>query len=150
MYRKTSISAFLLAAACLSYSSVSSASMMTTLEATPLEAGYGAFSLIFDDANNNGILNSAETISSFSGVEFSGAAGIADGVYDSIVNSPDLEFGSLWQFGIGGSIAGSVVAGISSWSYGYSANPVPVPAALWLFVTALMGLAGIGKRSKAS
>ena len=40
------------------------------------------------------------------------------------------------------------VSGTMSITYDYTPNPVPLPAAVWLFGTALLGLFGFSKRRK--
>jgi hypothetical protein len=59
----------------------------------------------------------------------------------------------LSQSGYSGSFAANFSSGAFlglSDTFSASVNPVPVPAAIWLFGTALIGLVGFGKRMKAA
>ena len=58
------------------------------------------------------------------------------------------------QPGLGG-IGGNMLTGFDGYGtsvglFLYKPSPVPVPAAIWLFGTALVGLVGFGKRRKAT
>jgi len=64
----------------------------------------------------------------------------------------DLSF-YFWKTG-GFSPDPTVTQAVGSWSFdgttlAYAASPVPVPAAVWLFGSGLMGLVGVSRRKKA-
>ena len=107
--------------------------------------GVGAFKLHFYDTSNLLIQSTDELIApitQFAGEEYLFASSILD------VSKVELEVLSLLN------IPGSVRAGIEirevAFSGMHSPSPVPVPAAIWLFGTALLGLVGFSKRRKAA
>ncbi len=73
---------------------------------------------------------------------------------------PFIPIADFWPIGTNQSEASLVIVGLTSIKFDFSPNglrvtdaelvlaPVPVPAAVWLFGTALIGLVGFGKRRK--
>ena len=77
-------------------------------------------------------------------------------LFPTLQSSPywsGTEFGSgfAWGFNFGGGTQGSTVQDVSfgSWAV-HSGSVVPVPAAVWLFGSGLLGLIGIARRKKAA
>lgn len=124
--------------------------------------GYGPvhFSIKFDDANNDNILSLSEI------TWFSGAIFITT-LYDQMENIPNdvtlptLEGGTVtlvdptnymyseyWWFK---STEGPIRNGAhySFWEYTVGQSPVPIPAAVWLLGSGLVGLFGLRRKMNA-
>ena len=92
----------------------------------------------FDFNNPNSSTPSNAILAGVNSPNTSGFFGIIDNVpftsisqFMTLPNTPGLNY--MW---------------IDNITYGSSINPVPVPAAVWLFGSALIGLLGVGKRRK--
>ena len=61
-------------------------------------------------------------------------------------NNFDLDYSNNFGSNFRANVTGWQSAEFTTYSSAISVNPVPVPAAVWLFGTALIGLIGFGKR----
>ena len=111
------------------------------------------FTITFDDTSGDSLFQFDELIS-FSGTSLSNPNVTL--VFDEILRVPSISGistrsglgGNGWLFGQPGTTAtqGSSTA---FWTYdSQQISAVPVPAAVWLFGTALLGFIGYGKRRK--
>jgi hypothetical protein len=103
---------------------------------TSVESALGAF-----EPDNNGIIEIYETVQYGSQTADSHTLG-------SLITAMDFEVD------ISGDVIPGSTAGLSTFSLTFNLveppPPVPVPAAVWLFGTALIGLVGFSKRRKAT
>lgn len=67
------------------------------------------------------------------------------GTYDSGTNAYTLNWSNSFNVVVGGYLP---ISGTAQVSLAGSVTPVPVPAAVWLFGSGLLGLAGIARRKK--
>jgi hypothetical protein len=87
---------------------------------------------------NNSASSIGDTLN-LASVDWLSTVGVNDGTYTSV------DFGSLLlDFDENNDISGSL---FGSWTAA-TFSPVPVPAAVWLFITGLLGLAGVARRKK--
>jgi hypothetical protein len=130
-----------------------------TIEATSVDTDWSDFTLVVDDQNGDSIFqcctsggypSTPDSVVSFSGVEKFAAGGT--GFYDVLDYTPDLIIGGLTlvgdtnpKWGFIKSV-GSAGKGVSQWTY---TAAVPIPAAVWLFGSALAGLGWLRRRQTA-
>jgi hypothetical protein len=126
--------------------------------------GWEDFTVIFNDANDDNIINigtavfdpGPDSIYSFSGMSYTGSNTAWQGDYSELDQNPQLDIGPItlqtqipgftnndWRFREGTEI---LQTGYTRWTY--TATQVPVPAALWLLGSGLLGLAISRKRMK--
>lgn len=134
----------------------SSSAEAATLHATGFQGLIPDFTIEFTDSNGNRLFDIAE-LTAWSGFVFGGASVV------SLVTVPDfpgqtvngtIGVGPLtdrWEFDTQGSngLTPRVLATKDAWSVdvrGLPPAPVPVPAAAWLFASALGGLAWLRRR----
>ncbi len=69
---------------------------------------------------------------------------------DLLLLSLDVDFTATVGFPISQTSISTILAGVLQVDYIYTPSPIPAPAAVWLFGTALFGLVGFSKRRKAA
>ena len=129
------------------------------ITATSNNPSFTGFTLQFDDTSGDGLLQIEEyDMALFSGFTISGGLPLIDlnGFYDDIIGTPDIAGistssgialgnpGDNWNF-LKTDDTGAC-CGPGNWLY--SSVVVPIPAALWLFGSGLLGLVGIARRKK--
>lgn len=97
--------------------------------------------------NDYSILNTQQSYSS-SMAEFAGLSGLGD--TDPIAKI-SFSFMALGYYSFGGNIQPNIRSGGDVWVDNFTVTPsaVPVPAAIWLLGSGLIGLVGIARRKKA-
>ena len=130
------------------------------VDADSLSAYVSAFEVQFNDANNDNIVSYADVVW-FSGVTYKTTPGVPSTYVtkSQIVNIPNLSItdGGLTLQYIGGGIGGSP----GSWYLGpptyyyldaglwnYTATSVPIPGAVWLLGSGLIGIVGVRRKLK--
>ena len=69
---------------------------------------------------------------------------------DLLLLSLNVNFTSTAGFPISPTAISTILGGVLQVDYIYTPSPIPIPAAIWLFGSALIGLAGFGMRGKAA
>ena len=126
------------------------------ITATSTSQNFTDFTLQFDDTSGDGLLQIDEyDMALFSGFTISGLIGF-NGFYDDIIGTPDIAGistasgvplgtpGANWSFLKTDDTGGC--CGPGNWTY--SSTVVPIPAALWLFGSGLLGLIGVARRKQ--
>ena len=126
------------------------------ITATSNNPSFTGFTLQFDDTSGDGLFQIEEyDMALFSGFTISGLPGF-NGFYDDIIGTPYITGISTWSgttFGNPGDNWNFKstddtydCCGPGNWLY--SSVVVPIPAALWLFGSGLLGMIGIARRKK--
>jgi hypothetical protein len=135
------------------------------ITATSTDSRVTDFTLSFDDISGDGLLQLDELVA-FSGFTLTNPANLTvNGFYDVIIGTPDITGISAsggvslfaptnWNFK---RFEGDIALCCSSrfWTYNtktaltpVNTSTVPIPAAVWLFGSGIIGLAGISGRKK--
>jgi len=97
-------------------------------------------------ANDFSILNTQQNYNATM-AEFADLAGLVD---TSSIAKMSISFLAEGSFSSGGGVQPNVRSGGNVWFDNFSVSPVPVPAAVWLFASGLLGLMGVARRNKVS
>ena len=133
---------------------------LISITATSINPSFTDFTLQYNDTSGDGLFQIEEyDMALFSGFMVSGLPGF-NGIYDDIIGTPVIAgistasgtpLGSTdnWNFLKTDNTGGC--CGKDNWEY--SSAVVPIPAALWLFGSGLLGIVGIvgiARRKKAA
>ena len=132
------------------------------ITATSADSSAGHFTIRFVDDGDELLSLDDDEVTFFSGVDWTSGYAPNDGHYDVLRGTPYLP-GISWYSGFHSSStfphwtffgkpgrATDIHISTDFWTYSSAPVTVPIPAAVWLFGSGLLGLIGMARRKKAA